>query len=132
MGGDLRFGATLSVAGDGAIDDARVDLPHDLVTQPQTLHDAWPKLIDHHIRRLDQGRKLFQSTRRLQVDGNAALAAIEHRERDAGVAEPRLILTQLLSASDAFDLDHFCTRLGQHQRRHRAGEQRTEIEHANA
>jgi hypothetical protein len=67
-----------------------------------------------------------------QVQRDAFLAAIEHREIDAVGAPTRDITAHLLAAARTFDLDDFRAGFSQEQCRHRPGQQRGKIKNENA
>jgi hypothetical protein len=89
-------------------------------------------LLDDDVRGFDQRAQPKHRVCGLEVDGDAALAAVQHREGHAGVAESWLVTAQLLTGVRTLDLDHLRAGLPQQERGHRAGEQGGEIEHANA
>ena len=67
-----------------------------------------------------------------QVQGDAFLAAIEHREIDAVGAPTRDITAHLLAAAGALDLDDFRASFSQKQCRHRPRQQRGKVQNENA
>src|SRR5690349_6586646 len=83
--------AGLSVAGDRAIDKPRIARAQGLVTEPEPIHDARPELLDHNVAASGEIAHALARSLVLQVDGDAFLAAIEHREGRADAAPWRRI-----------------------------------------
>ncbi len=126
--GDVALGPVLAVAGDRAVDDARVDRGDSFVIEAEPRHHARPELFDHHVGLFEQRHDLGLVGRVLEVEREGLLAAVEHREVDAVGAPARLVDPHLLALTRPLDLDHFRAGLGEEQARHRAGQQRREIE----
>jgi hypothetical protein len=74
---DVGARAVLAVAGQRAIDDTRIDGLQRFVTEPQTVHDAGPELFHHDIHAPDQRLELRNGPRGLEIDRDAALAAVQ-------------------------------------------------------
>src|SRR5438045_3071721 len=49
IGGTPGLRARLAVTGDRAINQTRIDLAKCLVSKPQPVHNAWPKILDQNI-----------------------------------------------------------------------------------
>jgi hypothetical protein len=116
--------SVLSVPGDRAVHDVRVDLPHALVVHAETTHHTGPEPLDHDVglRRRVEHRLLPRCV--LQVHGRAALPRVEHgeqRRKDAHrVAAGRL------------DLHDVCAQLDEQLGRVRARSPDAEVEDAHA
>ena len=128
---DLRLGPALAVAGDRAIDQARIDRRERRMAEPEALHHARAKLLDQHIRGSQQRHQACPRAVRFEVDSDAPLAAIEQRKAGARRAEPRLVGAQLV-ACRPLDLDHLRAGLGQNQAGERSGQQRAEVDDPDA
>jgi hypothetical protein len=84
-------------------------------------------LLDDDIRAFDQGLQPGPFSSVFEVDGDAALAAIEQREAGAVVPPFGRTAAHLLAAR-RLDLDHLRAGLGQQQRRQRPRQQGREVE----
>src|SRR5262249_32349644 len=96
---------TLSVAGDRAIDEARVDLAHVVIGEAEPLHDAWPELLDQNVGAFDERAKARTLVVARKVERHALLAAIDQCERGRETVEARRIGAHVLAARP-LDLDH--------------------------
>ena len=122
------FRAGLSVAGDGAIDDAGIDGPDRLVSKAQALHHAGPELFDQYVRVAKQRLQHLERPRILEVQADRFLAPVQHQEAEAVLADEGRDDADLVADAGTFDLDHLGSRLGQDEARQGAGEMETEIE----
>jgi hypothetical protein len=129
---DLRLGPALTVAGDRAIDQARVGRGQRGIAEAKAVHDAGPELLDQHVGGADQRHQARCRALRLEVERDAALAAIEQGKAGARRAEPGLVATQLVAVSGPLDLDHLGAGLGQDQAGERSGQQRAEVNDLDA
>src|SRR5215831_4078988 len=127
MGGDVAFDTGLPISRDRTVDDRGIELGHRRIVEPEPRHDARPKLLDDDIRAFDQGLQPGPFSSVFEVDGDAALAAIEQRKASAVVPPFGGTAAHLLTAR-RLDLDHLRARLGQQQRRQRPRQQGREVE----
>ena len=129
VGGELGGGAGLAEAGDGGVDQPRIDLLQNIVVQAEAGHDAGPEIFHQHI---DLGDQFFDDGNRfrsLQVQHQAALAGVELAVGGAGaVAVGRAVAHQL--ALGGFDLDHLRTGIAEQAGAIGAGDGGGEVEHA--
>ncbi len=77
MPGAVPVGAGLAIAGNGDVDQSRVDRLQGLVTQPQALHHARAELFENNVVVLHQLPHHLQRFGTLEVQGQAALVAVE-------------------------------------------------------
>mgnify|MGYP004249483717 CR=1 FL=1 len=83
----ILIGACLTVAGYGAINDARVYLSHLLIAQSDTPERAWRQVLQNDIAPFGQVQEHLLALGVLQVDGDAfdALSPLQEPGRDVGV-----------------------------------------------
>jgi hypothetical protein len=86
--GEVGPGAGLAVAGDGAVDDARIDRPHRLVADAELVHHAGPEALENHVGIARQAQENLDARRLLQVQAQALLVAIDDAEEQAVAAFP--------------------------------------------
>src|ERR1019366_7096450 len=101
----LRLRAMLAVSGNGTIDQPRIDRLHGIEAQAEAAHHAGAELLDEDVRAPQQRTKPRDGAGLFKVDGNAALAAVEHGEVGAVGAELRPITAHLVALAGALDLD---------------------------
>ncbi|MNS69547.1 hypothetical protein D3C72_1028630 [compost metagenome] len=77
MTGAVLVGARLAIAGDRHINQSRIDRLQGFVTQAQTLHDTRTELLEHNVVVLQQRPDHLQRLRLLEIQGEAALVAVE-------------------------------------------------------
>ena len=119
----VAVGATLAVAGQAAVDDARIDSRHFVVAQTQSRHRAGAKTFDDHVgivREAQEGPGAFGL---LQVDLQAALVAV-----DDGAQRGRCMVARAC----VLDLHDIGAEVGQVLRAYRTGHQAREVQHAHA
>src|SRR4051812_11956433 len=115
MAGAVATRAGLPVAGDRAIDEARIARAQGLVTESEPVHHTRPELLDHDVAGRGKIAHAVARSLLLQVGGDALLAAIEHRERGADLAPLRRIAAHLFAAG-TLDFDDFGAGFGEQQR----------------
>ena len=128
MPGTVPIRACLTVAGDRHINQLRVDRLQRLVAQPQPRHDTRSKLFEHDVVFSHQLPDHLERLRLLQVQGEAALVAIE-----VGVAGRRPVIVrrqqlQKVHARRRFDAQHLGPHVGEQQRSERSRQQGGKIE----
>src|SRR6202007_1970055 len=92
--------------GDGAPDEARVDLPQPALAEPEALHRAGAEVLDQDVRALRQRPRQLEVLPRVQVEHDAALVAVDRLEvRGGAVRRPRRPPGAGVVALRALDLD---------------------------
>src|SRR5207237_1406917 len=115
VGGNIGARPNLPIAGYRAVDNLVVHRGQGVVAQAQAVHHAGPELFGNDVRCLDQATQFIDGAFFLEVDGNAAFAAVEQREVYAGVAELGHITAHLIPPAGTLDLDDLGPGLGQDQ-----------------
>ena len=127
----VHVGTLQPEAGADRVDDARVDAAKVLVAESHALHDAGAEVVHHHVRRLHQAQRRRPVVLRLQVQGDAALVAVEARE-DGVVAAVRVFAdapARQVAGAGPLDLDHVGAVVAQHLGAARAHHHLGEVEH---
>jgi hypothetical protein len=132
VAGVLRPRAALPVAGDRAVHQGGVDLPERIPAEAQAVHDAGPELLDQNLGLGDERQEPRDLLRVLEVERQAALAAVEQREAQALAVQPGRVAAHAVALAGALDLDHLGAGLGQQQGGQGPGQQGREVEHAQA
>ena len=70
----------LTVSGDGATDDARIDILQGIEINPQFFHHPGPEIVDHHIGFSCQIEEYFLPLFAFQIEGHAFLVSV-HRNK---------------------------------------------------
>src|SRR5947209_13240166 len=83
MASAQTIGTILPIATDCTIDQARTYFFKLLVSQTQTLHDAWTEAFQHHIGLADHALKDLAPLFCFEIEGDAALVAIDSNEIEA-------------------------------------------------
>src|SRR6266446_595660 len=76
-GEEVLVGAIVAEALNRDVDDARVDLAHDVVTEAEPLDDPGRKILDKDIALLYQPAQDGAALLMLEIGGNAALVGVE-------------------------------------------------------
>ena len=103
-GRHVAVGAGVAEAGDGRVDDARVGGRDAVVVEPEAPGDARSVVLDYDVgaRRKPQRRRLAR--RRLEVEGERALAAVEHDRLGREVADAPAEPAAPVAVADGLDL----------------------------
>ena len=101
-------------AGRRAVDDGGVHGAQILVTQPEALHHAGAEVVDHHLHARDEALHDLDRARLLEVERDAALAAVVRDEVGDGAVAREDVAAALAVAP--LDLDDLGAHVG-HQRR---------------
>ena len=111
----LVIRAILPVAAERAVNEARVDGLQRLVIAAKARHDAGPEALDQHV---GVGRELMQQLLPvwlLQIDGNAALVAIDElKNRPAFSGRCLRRFCRSWDCRRRFDLQHLGAHVGKH------------------
>ena len=127
--GAVLIGAGLAVAGDRHIDQPRVDRLQRLIAQAQARHDTGAELLEQDVMALDQLTHNLQRLGLLEVQGQAALVAIEVGVAGRGATIMGRQHTQQVHPRGRFDTQHLGAHVRQHQGGKRAGQQGGKIQH---
>ncbi len=131
VGRALGGRAGLSVAGDRAINQARIDLAQRLITEAQAIHHAGAKILHDNIRFLDQPMNKLDRISGFQVKRKTALSRVELTEISAVPVAERRAQPHVI-AFRRLDLDDVGTDVGKQPCAIRARQHDRKIEHAHA
>ena len=112
----VDIGALQAEAGADRIDDAPVEAAQIIVAEPHALHHAGTEVAHNHVCGLHQAQRRLPVRLRLQVQGDAALVAVQAGE-DWVVAAVRVLAhapAREIAGADALDLDDVGTVIAQH------------------
>ncbi len=130
--GALAPGARLAEAGDGAVDQVRVDGGHGVVVDAEARGDPGGEVLHRDV---GLAREVADDLARVgpsEVEAEAFLADIDPREVAALVVAPRLelevALAHVVAAAGALDLDDARAEVGQETGAVRPGEDTCEVE----
>src|SRR5262249_14922942 len=76
----LAIGAVGAEAGELGVDEARIGLPECLVAEPRALHDGGAVVLHEHVGPRNQLEEDLPAARRLVVEGDALLVAVDVAE----------------------------------------------------
>ena len=124
MTGAIAVRAAVAIAGEGGVDDLRVDRAQRLVATAEAVHDAGTEGIDHHIGLGHHTLEGLNILRQAQVKGDRLLAAIDQAE------QLRAHGAGIVPALGLLDLDDLGAELRQVERAEGARQQPGQIEHA--
>lgn len=133
----VRIWAIPAVAGDRAIDEARVDVAEVLVRKPVAGEVADFVVLDENVRLLRQFAHDLPALRIGQIDCNRAFVAVRRRKiRGIGRVVARFVryprwppVTGVVAEPRAFDLDNVRAEIGQHLRAPRACQHPGQVQH---
>ena len=114
VAGTLGIGAVAAEARDSAVDDLVVDLLQHVVTHAQLVHNAGTVVLHHHVGLLDHLQKQLLALRRLQVQGNALLIAVDVGVVHAGAVFQRAEGAGIVALAGHLDLDDVGAEVRQH------------------
>jgi hypothetical protein len=107
---------------DGGVDDPRVDLLDPLPGEALAVEHARRKILDQDVAFLEEPDEDLLPLRRLHVDGDAALVAVQHREIEAvRVRHVAQLGAGDVAAARQLDLDHVGPEPGEDLSGRRAG-----------
>src|SRR5262249_2523002 len=112
-----------AVAGERAADDAWVDVPQLRAGQPEPLRLVTAEVGEHCVAGAHDVLEHRSRIRMAEVEGDAALAAVERLEEEGVLAllERGHVAADVAATGWILDLDHVRTEVGELQRRPRAG-----------
>ena len=101
------------VAGNAAPDDARIARRHLLVPEAESLHGTRREIVHEHVGVVDQPRANLQIVGRLEVEHDAALAAIEPGEVRRRPVHRAVVGSRGIAAVRTFDLHDVGAKVGE-------------------
>ena len=111
---------------EGEIDEARIGAGEHVVAQAQGLHRAVGEVVDHHVGDGGEAQEQRAALRRaLEIDGDAALVAVEEMEEGR---RPRGHGARLIALAPALHLDHVGAEIGQNEPRGGSGHDVPELQ----
>src|SRR5258705_2869359 len=87
----------------------------------ETVHDARTKVLDNHIGPVQETLEQFSIARRLDIESNALLAAVEAHEIGRLIIDERAKRTRVVAAAKLLDLDYARAQVSQHHGSIRSG-----------
>jgi len=121
----------VAVAGERAIDEARVDRPHALVVDAEPLRHGRPEVVHHHVGALDEAAKHAEPARPLQVEADALLVAVDPEEGAALARQGRGIVAEVVPFG-RLDLDDARAEVTQQRAAVGSGHVAAQVEHRDA
>jgi hypothetical protein len=129
----VGVGAVAAVARHRTVDQAGVDFLEGVVAQAQPFERAAAVVFGQDVGLLHHGQQDLASLRMLQVEGDAALVAVQDHEGRRDPVHARLaVAARIVAAGKLFDLDHVGAHVGQHHAAGGAGHDLREFQHAHA
>ena len=120
-----------AVPGDGAVDDAGVDLANRLISQAQPLHHAGPEILDDDVGARDELLHQREIPSILKVRGEAALVPVDRMEERAVALHLKIREIEPpaeLPAVRPLDLNDGCAEIGESQGARRPREELAKVE----
>ena len=99
-------------ARDAAIDHLWIDGAHRLVVDAKARRDAWAESLQRHVARLEQPCAHFAPLGRLEIERDAALAAVGAEEHRALPLAERRPHARVVTMLERLDLDHLRAHVG--------------------
>ena len=128
--GPLLVGTVLPEAGDAGIDEARIEGGEALVIDAEPVLHVRPEILDQHVGLLDEALEHGAPFGRLQVQGEAALVAMQILEVDPVPRAAGRI--RALERRRRLDLEDVRAPIGELPNGRRAGADPRQIEHEKA
>ena len=113
VAGLVGHGAGAPVAGDGAIDDVRVDFLDVVVAEAHAGQGAGAEALDHHVGVSGEFFDDVQALFGLEIDGEAALVAVEGEELRAFAVPDGGPLAGFVAVVGFFDFDDVGAHVGE-------------------
>ena len=127
--GTLVIGAVLTEAGNGAIDDARIELAHALIVDAKFCLHVGAEILDDDVGLFHQPPEDLEAFRLFQVERHGALVAVQVLEVRA-LARAAELLPAILK--NCVDLDDIGAPVRQLAYAGRTGPDAGEVEHSEA
>src|SRR5581483_674271 len=128
----LRVRPRVTVAGDRAVDQAGVDRRRGGVAEPELREAAGPEVLDQHVSRRDQAAQRLGAVRRLEIDRDALLAAVQREEEAALAADERRPRARVVAVLGLLDLQHLGAPVAELHRAERTGDDPRQIDDLHA
>ena len=119
----MRERPGLPVASDRAVHEPRIERCKRLVSEPEALHHAGTEALDEHVVTRDEPQQRSARFRLLQVEYDAAFAAIERVKHCVHAANLWGHDAQIVAACRVLDLVDLRSEIREHHRRERAGQE---------
>ena len=120
-------------AGDRAIDQRRVGCGEHVVAKAQLLERVAPEVFDEDIGGAHHAQQDLPALRPLEIERDAALAAIHHHERRRHAVDARLAISaRVVPSRQLLDLDHVGAHVGEHGAARGPRHDLREFQHAHA
>ena len=120
----------ITVSGQRAVDQARVDRLHPVVVDAEPRGDRGPEVVHQDVRALHQPSQHGEPVGMLQVETDAVLVAIDSEERAALVRQRRGVVAQVV-ALGRLDLDDLGAEVAQQGAAIRARHVAAQVEHGD-
>ena len=124
--------AAVAIAMQRGVDEARIFRAHRLVSEAELLDFLRPHRMDEHIRSGDQPPERVLGGIDLEIENERALAAVQPHEQRRHAGRSRRAGVPGGVALRRLDLDHVGAHVAEHLRGQRAGDDRSEVEYADA
>ena len=128
----VRIGSRRAEAGNRQINQTRVDVPQVVIPKAEFWHGLAQKILNQNIRAFDHATEDSFACLILQVDGDAALIAVDHHEGGGFTLDWRDETARAVAPMRAFDFDHVGAKISQMHRGRRAREIGRHIQNLNA
>ena len=133
----VAVGAVLPVAGDGAVDQARVLEAQTLIADSQALQHPGAEGLQQHVGVADEAQEGVASPVGLEVEADRALAAVQRqKQRALGRVGGALVVgrrpADVVAHPGVLHLDDVGAEVGEHQRTEPARQQPAEIQDGQA
>ena len=122
----------LAEAVDRHVDDVGRHLADRRLVDAETLDHAGPKVLHQHIGASAQALDEIDALRRLEIDGDRALVAVEVQERGRKAVAPIAVGARVVALARLLDLDDVGALVGEDHGRPRPRQHRGQIDDANA
>ena len=104
----------------------------DIPSDAETLHDAGAIALDEHVGSLDKAEQQLATRVCLEVQGHAALVAVDGVEQRTLALDERRGPTHVVAGLRLLDLDHVGSHIGEQHRAVGAGQQPRQVEEADS
>jgi len=125
-------GAVVAEAGDGGIDDGRIDLAQLLIAQAQAVHNAGTVILQNHVALGHQLAEHLFTGLALEVQDDAALVAVEVHIIGAFAVDNGKVAAGVIALAGTLDLDDLGAQICQHHAAVRGGKHAGQIQHLHA
>ncbi len=130
VAGPGGLGAALSEAGDRAVDEPRVQLAERSVAEAEALHGAGTEVLDHHVGLGEETAENGLPVRRLHVEGQALLVAVDRHEIRRLAPREGRPAARVVALARLLDFDDLCPHVAERHGAEGPGEDAGEIDDA--